>query len=160
MTGTNNQVLNYNLAVTSSPAQIAKAYGFDNIRLGGGILGTGAGQTVGIYGIGDVAGFVSSTNPNFANSDFNQFNLAHGLANFNTEGGPVFLKVDQFGGTNFPIGAPTDPTEVCHFFCEAKDSATSAAMREACEPWASQSRNFARIAPRCDPRSIGPGHIR
>jgi kumamolisin len=112
VTGTNNQVLNYNLAVTSSPTQIAKAYGFDNIRLGGGILGTGAGQTVVIYGIGDVAGFVSSTNPNFANSDLNQFALAHGLANFNTEGGPVFLKVDQYGGTNFPIGAPTDPTEV------------------------------------------------
>ena len=53
VTGPNNQTLYYNFALTHSPAQIAKAYGFSSVVLAGGIKGTGAGQTVAIFAIGD-----------------------------------------------------------------------------------------------------------
>jgi hypothetical protein len=112
VTGPNDEVLNYNLAMTYSPAQIAQAYGFDRIQLSNAIRGSGKGQTVVIYAIGDSPGFVSSTNPNFVNSDLHQFSLAHGLNSFTGQDDPIFLKVDQNGGTNFPINTFSDPTEV------------------------------------------------
>jgi subtilase family serine protease len=112
VTGPNDELFNYNLAMTYLPTQIAQAYGFDRIRLSNGIIGSGKGQTVVIYAIGDSPGFVSSTNPNFVNSDLHQFSLAHGLNSFSDQDGPIFLKVDQNGGTNYPINTFTDPTEV------------------------------------------------
>ena len=113
VTGPNDELLNYNLSMTYSPDQIAKAYGYDRIRLSNGIIGSGKGQTVVIYALGDSPGFVSSTNPNFVNSDLHQFSLAHGLNSFTDQNGPIFLKVDQNGGTNYPINVTSpDPTEV------------------------------------------------
>lgn len=113
VTGPNDEVLNYNLAMTYLPAQIVQAYGFDGILLSNGIRGSGKGQTVVIFAIGDSPGFVSSTNPNFVNSDLYQFSLAHGLDSFTDQDGPIFLKVDQNGGTNYPINIDSpDPTEV------------------------------------------------
>lgn len=113
VTGPNDELLNYNLSMTYSPDQIAKAYGFDRVRLSNGIIGSGKGQTVVIYALGDSPGFVSSTNPNFINSDLHQFSLAHGLNSFTDPNGPIFLKVDQNGGTNYPINVTSpDPTEV------------------------------------------------
>ena len=113
VTGPNDELLNYNLSMTYSPDQIAKAYGFDRVRLSNGIIGDGKGQTVVIYAIGDTPAFVSSTNTNFVNSDLHQFSLAHGLNSFTEQNGPIFLKVDQNGGTNYPFDiASPDPTEV------------------------------------------------
>ena len=113
VTGPNDELLNYNLSMTYSPDQIAKAYGFDRVHLSNSIIGSGKGQTVVIYALGDSPGFVSSTNPNFVNSDLHQFSLAHGLNSFTDQNGPIFLKVDQNGGTNYPIKATSpDPTEV------------------------------------------------
>ncbi len=100
VTGPNDEVINYNLAMTYSLDQIAKAYGFDRILLSNGITGSGKGQTVVIYAIDDSPGFSSSTNPNFVNSDLHQFSLAHGLNGFTDQNGPIFLKVYQNGGTN------------------------------------------------------------
>jgi hypothetical protein len=113
VTGPNDELLNYNLSMTYSPDQIAKAYGFDRVRLSNGIIGSGKGQTVVIYALGDSPGFVSSTNPNFINSDLHQFSLAHGLNCFTDQNGPIFLRVDQDGGTNYPINATSSgPTKV------------------------------------------------
>lgn len=114
ITGPNNQKLYYNLAMTYSPKQIAQAYGFDKVMFNGGIQGNGSGQTVAILAVGDSSAFVSSSNPNFGNSDLAQFDQAFGLNNFDKPGGPVFLKLDESGGTNYPPQAPVeaDPTEV------------------------------------------------
>jgi hypothetical protein len=43
VTGPNDELLNYNLSMTYSPDQIAKAYGFDRVRLSNGIIGSGIG---------------------------------------------------------------------------------------------------------------------
>ena len=114
ITDTNNQNLYYNFAMTYSPKQIAQAYGFDKVMFNGGIQGNGSGQTVAILAVGDSSAFVSSTDPNFGNSDLAQFDQAFGLNNFDKPGGPVFLKLDENGGTNYPPQAPVnaDPTEV------------------------------------------------
>jgi len=114
ITETNNQKLYYNFAMTYSPEQIAQAYGFDKVMFNGGIQGNGSGQTVAILAVGDNSAFVSSSNPNFGNSDLAQFDRAFGLNNFDKSGGPVFLKLDENGGTNYPSQAPVeaDPTEV------------------------------------------------
>lgn len=114
ITGTNNQKLYYNFALTYSPKQIAQAYGFDKVVFNGGIQGDGAGQTIAILSVGDNSAFVSSTNPNFGNSDLAQFNRMFGLNTFDKLGGPVFLKLDENGGTNYPAQASPedDPTEV------------------------------------------------
>ena len=114
LTGPNGQAMDYDLSITRSPAQIARAYGVPNVLLAGGIQGDGAGQTVAILAVGDNSAFVSSTNPNFPNSDLSMFNQRFGLNNFNQPGGPVFLKVDDAGGSNYPpqTTGTDDPTEV------------------------------------------------
>ncbi len=110
---------NFNLSITHSPQQIAAAYGFNNVVLAQGAKGTGAGETVVIMDpYGDYAGFVSSTDPNFANSDLNQYDQAFSLTNFatspssNPQGLPYFLKLGASGGVDYPTSAPSDPTEV------------------------------------------------
>jgi len=114
ISGPNNQKLYYNFAMTYSPKQIAQAYGFDKVMFNGGIQGNGAGQTVAILAIGDNSAFVSSSDPNFGNSDLAQFDRAFGINNFDKPGGPVFLKLDENGGTNYPSQSTgyEDPTEV------------------------------------------------
>jgi len=113
VTDTNNQTLYYNFAMTYSPSQIASAYGLDKVIFNGGIHGNGAGQTIAILSSGDSSAFVSSSNPNFGNSDLAQFDKKYGINNFDQPGGPVFLKLDQNGGTNYPAQTPVsdDPTE-------------------------------------------------
>src|SRR4051794_5700891 len=58
-----------------SPAQIRGAYGFDSSGFGS-LAGTGAGQTIAIIDAFDNPAFVSSSDPNFVNSDLHKFDLA------------------------------------------------------------------------------------
>ena len=87
----------YPISVFFTPQQISQAYGLNGITLSGGITGTGAGQTVAIVDTGDAPNLVSTTDPNFANSDLHQFDLAFGLPD-----PPSFTKVNEFGGTDLP----------------------------------------------------------
>jgi hypothetical protein len=71
-----------------TPAQIRHAYGFDQIKFNGGtVIGDGAGTTIAIVDAFD--------DPRIAN-DLHQFDLAFGLPD------PVFIKVNQSGGTTMP----------------------------------------------------------
>src|SRR5580704_13913632 len=66
--------------IAYSPATISKAYGFDQVRIGG-LVGDGSGQTIAIVDAYDNPRFVSSTNPGFANSDLARFDAQFGLPN-------------------------------------------------------------------------------
>jgi hypothetical protein len=69
-----------------TPAQVAHAYGFDQINFGG-VTGDGTGQTIAIV------------------DAYNNPSIDSSLANFDRQWGlpdPVFTKVDQNGGTNYP----------------------------------------------------------
>ena len=61
-----------------TPAQIRAAYGIDSIMFGS-LVGDGAGQTIAIVDAYDDPALVSSTNPNFNNSDLHKFDLQFGL---------------------------------------------------------------------------------
>ncbi|MGN6371163.1 MAG: proprotein convertase P-domain-containing protein [Phycisphaerae bacterium] len=74
-----------------TPAQVRKAYGFDQISFGN-IIGDGSGQTIAIIDAYD--------SPTVAN-DLHQFDLEFGLPD-----PPSFRRVAQDGTTNFP---PVDP---------------------------------------------------
>ena len=87
----------YPISVFYTPQQISQAYGLNMITLSGGITGTGAGQTVAIIDDGDAPNLVSTSDPNFANSDLHQFDLAFGLPD-----PPSFTKLNEFGGTDLP----------------------------------------------------------
>jgi len=82
-----------------NPAQVRHAYGFDQITFGS-VAGDGTGQTIAIVDAYDNPKFVSSSDPNFINSDLHHFD-ASGDFGF-TLSDPVFTKVDQSGGTNYP----------------------------------------------------------
>jgi Ca2+-binding RTX toxin-like protein len=88
-----------------TPQQIRHAYGIDQTPLPNGIQGDGTGQTIAIVDAYDDPRFVSSTDPNFVNSDLHQFDLQFGLPD-----PPSFKKVDQNGGTNYPGTDPGDPS--------------------------------------------------
>ncbi len=92
----NSSTQAYPIAVTYTPAEISQAYGLT------GINGNGAGQTVAIIDGGDAPNLVSSNDPNFDSSDLHQFDLQ-----FNLPDPPEFLKLDAFGGTNFPTNPPS-----------------------------------------------------
>ncbi len=81
-----------------TPAQIRHAYGFDQIIFPGNVPGDGAGTTIAIVDAFDNPKFVSSTSSNFNSSDLHLFDLQFGLPD------PVFTKVNQSGGTNYPVG--------------------------------------------------------
>jgi hypothetical protein len=94
-----------------SPAQVLQAYGLKDIVLSGGVLGTGANQTIVITEQGDNPNFVSSipaytipSQGSYADSDVAQFDAKFGLTDFDDQPGqPVFLKLDATGkGTNYP----------------------------------------------------------
>lgn len=55
-----------------TPQQIQTTYGINSIMLGG-VTGTGAGQTIAIIDAYDDPALVSSTDPNFSNSDLYKF---------------------------------------------------------------------------------------
>jgi subtilase family serine protease len=79
------------------PAQLRRAYGIDQVTFGG-VAGDGTGQTIAILDAGDNPGFVSDTDPNFATSDLDKFDLEFGLPN-----PPSFLKLNQQGQNgNYP----------------------------------------------------------
>jgi subtilase family serine protease len=75
-----------------SPATLRAAYGASNINFAGGLVGDGSGQTVAIIDAYDNPRFVSSTDPNFVNSDLHKFDVANGLAD-----PPSYNKVNQAG---------------------------------------------------------------
>ena len=79
-----------------TPTQIRHAYGFDKISFGG-IAGDGSGTTIAIVDAYNDPTFVSSTDPNFVNSDLHKFDLQFGLPD-----PPSFTKVNQTGGTAYP----------------------------------------------------------
>jgi subtilase family serine protease len=80
-----------------TPAQMRHAYGIDQVTFGG-VAGDGTGQTIVILDAGDNPGFVSSTDPNFDNSDLHKFDQQFGLPD-----PPSFLKLNQEGQQgNYP----------------------------------------------------------
>jgi parallel beta-helix repeat protein len=89
-----------------SVAQIRHAYGFDSVGFGS-LAGTGAGQTIAIVDAYDNPAFVSSSNPNFNNSDLHKFDVAMGIAD-----PPSFVKIDENGGTNYPTSNAYWATEI------------------------------------------------
>jgi hypothetical protein len=102
---------NLNFAFGYSPQEIESAYDFGNV-------GNGAGETIVILESGRIPNLVSSNDPNWANSDLNQFDqIFPGLNTFNQPGGPVFLKVNTTANIyTIPVGdsselGGTDVTE-------------------------------------------------
>src|SRR5262249_17833380 len=88
-----------------TPAQIRKAYGMDRIYFSSQkFTGDGTGQTIAIIVSYDAPAFVDSSDPNFMNSDLHNFSVAAGLPD-----PPNFTKVDQNGGTSYPVVDPAKP---------------------------------------------------
>src|SRR5436309_2595231 len=71
-----------------TPGQVRHAYGFDQISLPGGVPGDGSGTTIAIVDAYD--------DPTIA-SDLHQFDVQFGLSD------PSFTKVNQSGGTTWPV---------------------------------------------------------
>ncbi len=91
-------------ATAFTPAKLRHAYGIDQVTLGS-VVGDGSGQTVAIIDAGDNPGFVSSTDPNFANSDLHKFDQQFGLPD-----PPSFIKLNQEGQQgNYP------PPDIANF---------------------------------------------
>ena len=98
-----------------TPQQVTQAYGLDTIILSGGVIGTGAGQTVAIYEDTLGSNLCSSTDQtNYCNSDLYQFDNLFHLEQFgdgSTPGQPVFLVLDANGNPATPPSSPTDNGE-------------------------------------------------
>ncbi len=97
-----------------NPTQIKQAYGIDQVK-DKGITQDGTGETIAIIDAFDDPKFVSRNNsadvsqdPNFLASDLHQFDLQYNLP----EPAGFFTKVDQTGGTNYPIGDTGWGTEI------------------------------------------------
>ena len=91
-----------------TPQQIRTAYGINSIVLGG-VTGNGAGQTIAIIDTYDDPALVSSTDPNFSNSDLYKFDHNPSI---NLPDPPSFLKLDENGGTNYPAASGTSDWSV------------------------------------------------
>ena len=89
----------YSVPIGLTPQQVRGAYGIDSIDLKG-VVGDGAGQTIAILDAYDDPMLVSSTSPDFATSDLHQFDVGLGLPD-----PPSFLKLDEYGGTDYPAPA-------------------------------------------------------
>jgi hypothetical protein len=99
----NSTTEGYPLNILYTPAQIRQAYGLNDVALSGGVLGTGAGQTVAIVVSSDDLNLVSSTDPNFKSSDLYQYDQMMGIDTYTgTSAGPQFVKLNEFGGTSYP----------------------------------------------------------
>jgi subtilase family serine protease len=83
-----------------TPFVLRRAYGIDSIKFGS-ITGDGSGQTIAIVGAFDNPRLLSSTDPNFANSDLHKFD-----EQFMLPDPPSFVKVNQNDGSHLPL---TDP---------------------------------------------------
>ncbi|MES1213331.1 MAG: hypothetical protein ABUL64_01980, partial [Singulisphaera sp.] len=77
------------------PAQIAHAYGYDQILFAAGIVGTGAGQTIAIVDAYDTPTILH---------DLQAFDAFYGIPD-----PPSFLRVAQDGSTNYPTVDPAGP---------------------------------------------------
>ena len=100
---------NFNFSFGHSPQEIESAYDFNNV-------GNGAGQTIVVIEYDRIPNLVSSNDPNWANSDLNQFDqIFPGLNTFGQPGGPVFLKVNGSGNslynTQFSAGDVTEEVQ-------------------------------------------------
>lgn len=73
------------------PAQIAGAYGINQIQFGS-VTGDGTGQTIAIIGVGDNPSLLSTTDPNYGTSDLAVFDQEFALPD-----PPSFQKVNIFG---------------------------------------------------------------
>src|SRR5208282_1780283 len=87
-----------------TPSQILGAYGINAISLGS-VVGNGAGQTIAIIDVYDDPNLVSSSSPNYAASDLHNFDMQFGLPDFVGAGEPVFTKLDENGGSNYPAAS-------------------------------------------------------
>jgi subtilase family serine protease len=80
-----------------TPQQMRTAYGINQVTFNG-IQGDGTGQTIAIIDAGDNPAFVSSTDPNFVNSDLHKFDQQFGLPD-----PPSFMKLNEQGQNgNYP----------------------------------------------------------
>jgi len=79
-----------------SPQQIRTAYGINSLSQ------EGAGQTIAIIDAYDDPDLVSSTRAAYASSDLHRFDAYYGLPDFGGSG-PAFTKLDENGGTNYPV---------------------------------------------------------
>jgi hypothetical protein len=79
-----------------TPSQISTYYGIDEINFDG-VPGTGAGQTIAIIAPYDDASMVSSSSPQWTESDLYRFSQQFGLSTTFT-----FTKINQNGGTTYP----------------------------------------------------------
>ena len=82
------------------PAQIAGAYGINQIQFGS-VTGDGTGQTIAIIGVGDNPSLLSTTDPNYGTSDLAVFDQEFALPD-----PPSFQKVNIFGAST-PLPPPT-----------------------------------------------------
>ena len=78
------------------PAQLRAAYGVTSITLGS-VVGDGTGQTIAVIDAYNDPAFVNSTDPDFANSDLDIFDVAAGLPD-----PPSFSKLNQNGRHDLP----------------------------------------------------------
>ena len=97
-----------------TPQQVIQAYGLNKIILGGGVIGNGAGQTVVICEPTHGSNFCSSTDQTgYDSSDLYTFDNLFGLVNFgdgSTPGLPIFLQLNDQGGTTVTAQPPKDKT--------------------------------------------------
>ena len=84
-----------------TPIQLQTAYEVNKIDFGGGIKGTGAGQTIAVIDAGNNPSFVPSTDPNFSTSALAVFDKTFGIPD-----PPVFGMYNQTGGTTLPAAVP------------------------------------------------------
>ncbi len=80
-----------------SPQQLQGAYGVNQINFGGGIMGTGAGQTIAVIDAGNNPGFLPSTSPNYSTSNLAIFDKTFGI-----DDPPSFGMYNETGGTTLP----------------------------------------------------------
>ena len=89
-----------------TPQQVIQAYGLNKIILGGGVVGTGAGQTVLIYEQQPGSNFSSSTDQaNYDKSDLYKFDNLFNLEQFgdgSTPGQPIFLQLNRTDHPRLP----------------------------------------------------------
>lgn len=102
--------------VIYQPALVKQAFGFNQVILGGGIIGTGKGQTIALIENSDQPSFVSSIPAltldrpdqatSYATSDLAIYSSTYGLPQFGSVPGgdaPVFVKLTAKGDTNYPV---------------------------------------------------------
>ncbi len=98
-----------------TPQQVIQAYGLNKIILGGGGVGTGAGQTVAIYEQNPGTNFSSSTDQtNYDTSDLYEFDNLFGLEQFgdgSTPGQPIFLQLNLNGSNTTASGLNGEETQ-------------------------------------------------